>query len=491
MDRTRISHLFAMGMLLAASLGCGLNIPQQATQESTPPAKPSNTAAPVLTPTPTITPTSTIIPTPVYNENGVRICDFVPGESVAAEVPPEVANAPTATPFPTGTPPASTSVDAAITTRQLGLYRELWNIVNQNYVDPEFGGHDWQAIGAQYEALIEQGLTAEDFTAAMGQMILELGDEHSYYQSAEEIAAEQAALAGVNDFVGIGMVALPIDNLQHAVILSVFPDSPAADALLRSHDILLSVDGGPVRDENGIARTLGPEGSEVVLTVQRPGEQPRDVTLIRRRVTGAYPVDYCLFPDTRIGYMMFPTFLDETIDDQARTALQQMTVDGPLDGLIVDNRVNTGGSGAVFNPVLGLFTSGEQGSFVSRSSGRQPLFVQPEDIGGSQTVPMVVLVGRETASYGEVMSGILGLSERATLIGETTNGNVERLRRFDLSDGSRVWLAADTFEPLELTPGIWEETGIVPEIITITLWQAFTEATDPGIAAALEVLMGE
>jgi hypothetical protein len=54
-----------------------------------------------------------------------------------------------------------------------------------------------------------------------------------------------------------------------------------------------------------------------------------------------------------------------------------------------------------------------------------------------------------------------------------------------------VWLAADTFEPLELTPGIWEETGIVPEIITITLWQAFTEATDPGIAAALEVLMGE
>jgi carboxyl-terminal processing protease len=130
--------------------------------------------------------------------------------------------------------------------------------------------------------------------------------------------------------------------------------------------------------------------------------------------------------------MMFPTFLDETIDDQARTALQQMTVDGPLDGLIVDNRVNTGGSGAVFNPVLGLFTSGEQGSFVSRSSGRQPLFVQPEDIGGSQTVPMVVLVGRETASYGEVMSGILGLSERATLIGETTNGNVERLRRCGL-----------------------------------------------------------
>jgi carboxyl-terminal processing protease len=204
----------------------------------------------------------------------------------------------------------------------------------------------------------------------------------------------------------------------------------------------------------------------VTLTVQRPGEAPRDVTLTRRRVAGFLPIDYCLVPGTRIGYILLPTFLDETIADQTRAALQAMA---PLDGLVLDNRMNGGGLGSVTQEVLSLFTSGLQGYFVTRE-GRDPLDLLPEDIGGSQTVPLVVLVGVDTVSYGEILSGVLRLRGRAPIVGAPTLGNVEQLRRYDFEDGSRAWIASAAFEPLGQSSGIWENTGITPDVLVPTRW---------------------
>jgi carboxyl-terminal processing protease len=429
-------------------------------------------------------------PQRLLNADSVRLCAYVPGASIPAQMPADVVDAPAPTPFPTATFPSPTPADAETMARQLNVYRGLWNAVNDHYVYPDFRGRDWTAIGARYEALIQQGLSDDVFYAAMGAMLSELGDDHSYFHSSAQIEAEQAAVASQYDFVGIGALFSPIQGTDHAAIMTLFSDGPAAEAGLLPHDTLLAVDGGPIRDENGISRTRGPEGTEVTLTVQRPGEAPRDVTLIRRRVTGMLPIDYCLVPNTRIGYIFLPTLLDETIDDQTREALRQMTVDGPLDGLILDNRMNGGGLGSVTQAIMNLFASGPQGYFVTRES-REPLELQPEDVGGSQTVPLVVLVDSDTVSYGEIMSGVLRQAGRARIVGETTLGNVEQLRAYDFEDGSRAWIVSATFEPLGLAPGIWEETGIIPDVNVPTRWDLFTEATDPALAAAVALLMGK
>ncbi len=419
--------------------------------------------------------------------NGVRDCLYVPGVSAPAQMPGDVVEITTPTPFPTATPPSPTSVDAATTARQLSIYQGLWNAVNDHYVYPDFRGRDWNAIGAQYEALVGQGLTDDNFYGVMQSMLNELGDNHSYFQSAAEVAEEEAVLARGNDFVGVGALFLPIADGSRAAIISVFPDSPAAQAGLLTHDTILGVDGGPIRDEHGISRTRGPEGTRVTLTVQRPGEPAHDVTLTRQRVTGSLPIDYCLVPNTRIGYILLPTFLDEMIDDQARAALKQMAANGPLDGLVLDNRMNGGGLGSVAQAVLSLFTGGVQGYFVTRES-REPLEIQAEDVGGSQSAPLVVLVGVDTVSYGEIVSGVLRLAGRAQIIGEPTLGNVEQLRRYDFEDGSRAWIASATFEPLGQAAGVWEDTGIIPDILVPTRWDLFTEANDPALAAAVELL---
>ena len=184
-------------------------------------------------------------------------------------------------------PGVSSQVDVKTTELQQRVCRGLWNAVNDHYVYADFRGHDWKAIGAKYQARIQGGLNNDEFYVAMQAMLGELGDEHSYFQSPAQIKAEQAARASQYNFVGIGALMVPIKDTDQAVIMTVFRDSPAAQAGLRSHEIILKVDGGPIREKDGRSRTMGPDGSIVVLTVRRPGQPPRDVTLTRRRVTGA------------------------------------------------------------------------------------------------------------------------------------------------------------------------------------------------------------
>jgi carboxyl-terminal processing protease len=155
-----------------------------------------------------------------------------------------------------------------------------------------------------------------------------------------------------------------------------------------------------------------------------------------------------------------------------------------LDGLIIDNRFNEGGASTVFSKILGLFTSGPVGYYASREE-TVPLRIIGENIGGSQDVPLVVLVGRDTISYGEIFSGILQDLGRATLIGETTDGNVEILWAFEFSDHSRAWIAHDAFRPLNNSEQDWEQSGIIPDQAVSAAWDEITQENDPLIQAAL------
>jgi carboxyl-terminal processing protease len=418
---------------------------------------------------------------------GVRACLYVPGVSVPARMPAGLMNPSRLEASPPFKPPPVTRVSAEKTAEQMRVLEGLSNAVRDHYVYADFRGRDWKALTAKYRAMVERGLSDADFYAAMQALISELGDEHSYFQSPAQIPAEKAEVESRYNFVGIGALFSPIPGTEHAAIMTVFPGGPAAQAGLRSHDLLLSVEGGPIREKSGISRTLGVEGSQVRITVQHPGERPRELRVTRRRVTGMLPVDYCMVPRTRIGYLFLPTLLDKTMAEQVREALRRMTAEGPLEGLVLDNRMNGGGLGSVARAILGMFTGGAQGAFVSRTS-RAPLVLQAEDIGGSQRVPLVVLVDRNTVSFGEIMSGVLQAAGRARVVGGRTLGNVEELRAYSFRDGSRAWLASETYEPRGLANGAWEGKGIVPDVSVPTRWELFTEANDPALAKAVELL---
>ncbi len=472
MNRRRTLALTLM-LVLMALLAC-----QTITQPLTRATSTSN-LAPI--PTQTATPPEDPVPTATLESSESPTSPAPTREATSSESP--TSPAPTREATPTATLVPVTGQD------QLEIFEELWASVNEDYVYPDFNGIDWNAIHTEFRQKVEAGLDTPDFYLAMDEMIFRLGDEHSVYLNPQQVQAEEAEYAGENDYVGIGIWVQHVPERQHSVILVVFPNSPAERAGLKSHDTILSVDGQLLTDDFGAALDLllGPEGTDVTIRVQTPGQEPREMTITRARITGALPVPYeeLTTPQgKRIGYIIIPTFSDSLVDDNVGKALEALTASGPLDGLILDNRLNGGGWDDVMSNTLSYFVSGLVGHFVNRVS-QDPLNVTRRNVGGSADVPLVVLVGPDTVSFGEIFSGVLKDQQRATLIGETTGGNVEILWGYNFKDGSRAWIAHDTFLPIHETDGDWERDGIVVDIEAPSEWDLYTTLTDPAVIAAL------
>jgi C-terminal peptidase prc len=367
----------------------------------------------------------------------------------------------------------------------------LWTTINNEYLYPDFNGLDWNAIHLEYREHIDSGLTNDQFYFLMNEMINRLGDDHSRFVAPEEVEIEDAEYRGNSDYVGVGILVSAIPEHDQAVILVVFPDSPADKAGLKSRDRILAADSQPILDEFGAIRDIvrGPEGSQVTLTIQSPEEELRQVTITRQRITGSIPILSSKFETKdglQIGYIQIVTFSDGTVDEQVREALIELTQDADLDGLILDNRLNNGGANTVMTPILSYFTSGTLGYFVNRDNEVPFKVEKSEDIQGSTSYPLVLLIGKDTVSYGEVFSGILKDSGRAFLIGETTEGNIETLWGYDFADGSRAWIAHDTFVPYNHPDEDWEQSGIVPDMIVEGNWYDYSLEKDPVIKAGID-----
>jgi carboxyl-terminal processing protease len=406
---------------------------------------------------------------------------------VPAFIPPECATAPLAT-----VPPdvlAQATPEFQVTEipqgEQLSILRELGNLVQDVYVYPDYNGKDWNEIESRYRSKIEAGLDTQSFYSEMSAMITELGDEHSFFLSPMEVAESQAELRGEVEFVGVGIYGEPDFARGRLIVVSTYPGSPAEYAGIQDHDTILFVDKQPIKEEFGNL-LRGPQCSALVLTVQSPGEAPRDVMLVRYAIQGNIPIDARLVTTTdgsKIGYIFIPSFFDETLPEQIKNALNEF---GLLDGLILDLRMNGGGSSSVTYPILEYFINGMLGQFVSRDSARA-LEIQANEIQNSQTVPLIVMVSKDTVSFGEIFAGVMKDAGRAKIVGETSLGNVEVLHGFDFEDGSQVWLAAETFHSA-FSNANWEETGIVPDVQAYAAWDSFYFDTDPSIAAAINLL---
>jgi len=392
--------------------------------------------------------------------------------------------------LPSPTALATPTIAPTASAWQIRVFEDLWQIVRDEYLYPDYNGLDWDAIYKEYRTKISIGLSEEDFYAAMDEMILQLGDDHSVFLNPTEAAREDLEFTGDNDFVGIGIISTTVPDRQRIVIIAVFRDSPAEQAGLKPRDSILAVDGQTIIDNDGFRRNLvrGPEGSTVELTVQSPGQEPRLVIIQRSRITGPVPVPFAQLTTTtgkRIGYILLSTFADETTDNQVEEALRALSTDVPLDGLILDNRQNSGGADTVTRNTLSYFTTGSLGHFVDRQDHARSLNVIGADINGSSKIPLVVLIGPNTISFGEIFAGILKDTDRAYLIGDKTHGNIELLWRYDFEDDSRAWIAHERFRPRENPNQDWEQTGIIPDLRIPCNWDEVALDSDPAVQAAL------
>jgi C-terminal peptidase prc len=404
-----------------------------------------------------------------------------------ATLPPTAPAAPTAPVAPTATAPAGPPPTPSAL--QAKLLDEIWQTINDNYLYRDFNGLDWNAIHAEYAQRIATGMTDDQFYQAMFEMVQRLGDNHSTFFSPAQAKQMDEEYAGQYDYVGIGVVHTPVPERKLLSVVLVFPGSPAEQAGIRPHDSILAVDGQPIFDAQGNRLNLlrGSAGTTIQVTVQTPGQPPRVLPVTRQQVNVEMPVPHQIYTTPsgkRIGYLLIPTFDEGGIGARVGQTIGEMSASGPLDGLIIDNRHNTGGTSQEMLDTLSYFVSGPAGYFVHKGAP-ETVSTAGNDIAGSLKIPLVVLVGKDTVSFGEIFSGILEDQERAFLIGETTQGNVELLSVFNFSDGSRAWIATGTFRPLNHPDQLWEKVGVQPDLTVASQWDQVTQDNDPLIQAAL------
>jgi len=364
-------------------------------------------------------------PTVTQNSSGLHTCDYLPGKSQPAQIS-SGSPQPAVNPSPIPMTFNQTPEDAATIDNQMMIFNQIVKDIQLHYFSPDYNGVDWNSIQAKYKLLIQKGLSKIDFVQAMQQMVGELGDAESYYVS--PAGQPTPTPAPVSDFVGIGASfnTYSENGLDTYVLTWVYSGSPAEAAGLKKHDIILKVDGGSFLDENGVPRTLGQAGSPVTITAQTPGQAPRDVKAIRRRISNPSVVDYCKVAGTAIGYIRWFDINDSETVDQTVAALKKMSAGSPLQGLIIDLRQSYESSSKNLNnlqTLMGLFTSGNLGSFIAPRGDSTPLAytASMSDISGLQDLPLIVIQDSNTDS-APLIAGVLQVNGRARIVGQVANG---------------------------------------------------------------------
>ena len=410
-----------------------------------------------------------------------------PTASLTSPPPTETA-APTVAPPPTHAPAQPLLTPSAL---QSNLLNDVWQTVNDSYLYRDFNGLDWNAVHTEYAQRIAAGQSDDQFYQGLSDMIQRLGDNHSTFFSPTQAKQMDEQFTGQYDYVGIGVVHTPEPERKLLSVVLVFPGSPAEQAGIQPHDSILAVDGQSVFDQAGQPPQLAARPG----WHHHPGHRANARSVPPRSCRSPARMWMPPCPSLTRSTPPPPASASATCSSPPSTkagsaarvglALNDMTFNAPLDGLIIDNRHNTGGTSEEMLTTLSYFTNGPVGYFFNKGV-QDTVQGAGINIAGSQNLPLVVLVGKYTVSFGEVFAGILKDLGRAYLIGERTMGNVELLSVFDFSDGSRLWLATGTFRPIHHPDQVWEKVGVQPDLSLATQWDQVTQADDPLIQAALQ-----
>lgn len=260
------------------------------------------------------------------------------------------------------------------------------------------------------------------------------------------VSPEDETIEGDNKQCGV------ISETCQILIVSTIEGAPAEAAGLLRGDVIVGVNGesldGWTVDEV-TSQVRGPAGTDVVLTIDRAGDQ-FDVSIVRAAVV--IPViDTERFEE--VGYIQLRTF-SSNADEQFEEAIAGLLAEG-IEDLVVDLRDNPGGLLDTAIEVTSVFlpdgdvvlTQGPDGNEAYPVTGAA---IIPDDL------DIVFVVNKGSASASEVVSAVLQERDRATVVGESTFGKNTVQQRFNLSNGGALKLTIARW----LTPGGLDFGGV-------------------------------
>jgi carboxyl-terminal processing protease len=285
----------------------------------------------------------------------------------------------------------------------------------------------------------------ELFNSAMHGMVGVLhahGDEHSEFIDADRQEAYQEDFQ--QEFGGVGLrLRLLGDPPLPTVVGLPEPGTPAAAADVRLGDRLQAVDGKATAGqtlEQVTEWVRGPTGTTVILTLEGAGAAaPREVSVERAVIVVESVLGDVRGPNgrwsflapgaPRIGYARITKFGDKTAQELA-VVLRDLAAEGAtLDGMILDVRDDAGGSLDAAVEISDLFLRAGQTIVTTRGRDRQVRDRYVASGAGNDTLPLAVIIDRNSASASEIVAACLQDHGRAAIVGERSygKGTVQRL----------------------------------------------------------------
>lgn len=307
---------------------------------------------------------------------------------------------------------------------------------------------------------VEEVKDTELLENAIAGLLLEL-DPHSAYLHESDYDELQESATG--EYGGLGMVV----GAERGMIKIISPidDTPAAKAGIKAGDLIVEVDGAPVRGmalQKAIDKLRGEKGTSIDLTVLRNDQEvPIEFTIIRDIIQVSSVRSRILEPG--YGYVRISQFQTSSGDDFKKELLDLKQQETELKGVIIDLRNNPGGlvpasveiSDAVLDGGTVVYTEGRLPSSNSTYQATSGDLLEG--------IPIVVLINGGSASASEIVAGALQDHQRAAIIGTQSFGKGSVQTVIPLGDGRAVKLTTARY----FTPSgrSIQAEGIVPDII--------------------------
>jgi len=281
----------------------------------------------------------------------------------------------------------------------LSIYASLFRELNMFYVD------DFEPT-----ELVEKSI----------KNLLQELDPYTVYYSEEN--KDDLKLLTKGEYGGIGSVISKRDN--KIIIRQVYKGTPSHKNDLIAGDELISINGKILKGKSlsEISELLkGKPNSKIELVIQRPG----DKGVLRKKMHRANITIPCVpyygMLENSIGYIHFSKFTDKSARE-VRKALINLKADGAKK-MIIDLRDNPGGLLDQAAVISNFFVP--KGELIVSTKGRIEKMnynITAKSNPIMPNIPLVVLIGRGSASASEILAGAVQDLDRGVVIGQRSFG---------------------------------------------------------------------
>jgi carboxyl-terminal processing protease len=275
-------------------------------------------------------------------------------------------------------------------------------------------------------------------------------DPHSNYFDAKE--TEQFRIDQRSQYHGIGAtigdLSDPEGNVLATYIRATFDGAPAHRAGLRYGDKIVQVNETNVLGKSFVdVRNLlrGPRGTIAKLVVERYGTGKRETVEIIRDAVSQPSIQEAYMIRPGVGYIAMTGGFNQTTYAEFVEAMRILKAKG-MQQLVLDLKNNGGGLVREARNVANVFLS--RGQLIFSQKGRRDGETEPyyADNSNPETMPIVVLLNRNSASASEILAGALQDHDRALIVGETSFGKGLVQYPFPLNYGSMLLLTVAKYE---------------------------------------------